>query len=101
MRFGAAWIKDLELKHFIKWIQQGLRWQRESLFGLKLSRDVQKGIIRDICGQVKLLKNSLTVVDMMMQAGEWVVNERTWHRGDVALERVVNSTNRPSIMLPP
>jgi len=41
------------------------------------------------------------IVDMVMHAGERTVNERMWHRGDVALEHVVNVTSRPSMMLPP
>lgn len=41
------------------------------------------------------------IVDMGMYAGEWIVNERMWHRGDVALEHVANISNRPSMTLPP
>ena len=40
------------------------------------------------------------IVEMVMHAGETMVNERTWHRGDVALEHVVNITSRVSMTLP-
>lgn len=66
-----------------------------------MSRDVWRESIRDICEQVNFFDEvALIIVEMVMHAGETMVNERTWHRGDVALEHVVNITSRVSMTLP-